>query len=378
MASTNRYPVRNAPSPQGSPQRARPVPANDNKPPKRAPIPANDNKPPLPGSNRLPSIPPGWSKRAWGRALARAGLRAVPIVGNALLAWEIANWLYDQMMAPSGPPMGYTPVPCTPGSGGFDGYSIFGYPCGAWATSGAIVLPGVTLWEGVSPIYEWQYDPGQAHPTQKYSVKTEWHRVAPPYAPPRKPVFLPDIIPLPGWINPIPTPFSPQPLPVPRPVRRPDYDPPPNAEHHPGPRPEFRPIPGPSAAPNPGLNPRPSRPGKGTKERKVQGTGRTRGALGWLLSNYSEANDMLDALHSALPDKLQKGNTPYEKFKDLYANPDKIDMAKAMANLINDQVSDPKMAEFFQKSQEALSQWGLQLGDLKGIGGSSGPWSGLR
>ena len=155
------------------------------------------------------------------------------------------------------------------------------------------------------------------------------------------------------------------------------FDPaPPIAEHHPGRPPEFRPIPGPSA--RPGLNPRPKRPGKGVKERKLQGGGRTRGALGWLLSNYSEAGDMLDALHSALPEKLQKGRTPYEKFKDLYAHPDQIDMVKAMGNLINDQVSDPKMAEFFQKSQEALAQWGLQLGDLKGIGGSSGPWAGLR
>lgn len=100
----------------------------------------------------------------------------------------------------------------------------------------------------------------------------------------------------------------------------------------------------------------------------------TRKGLGFILSQLSEAGDALDAFHSALPKEYQSDGNMNEKFQALYQHWDKVDMAEAMGNLIEDMVADPKMAQVFDKAQREQEKWGLDLGGLKGFEGSSGIW----
>lgn len=203
-----------------------------------------------------------------------------------------------------------------------------------------------------------------------------------PKAPEKNPVMFPPVLPLEPAPLPLP-PFMPdiyrppgtrQPLPLRPPIR--------NRPAHPNPWPDVPtrapewPTAGHDLGPPTGV-PAPlfaEPPPKGTKEKKGQGPGNVRKKLGQILSGYSEAGDLLDALHGALPEKYQKGKTPLQKFMDLYNHADEIDIQKAVENLINNQVSDRYYGDFFKQVQEQFADAGLDLGDLRGLGGDSGIW----
>lgn len=379
--STNRYPV-------ARPQPVRPsrpvwVPANDNRPRVRVPIPANDNwggrlaRPA--GASRIPAA-------AAARMLPRVLARAIPLVGFAWTAWELYN-LWKDWSGSSGfaPPVGWVklseePRPTDtwrPSSwGGFKAWSYRGgspFPAYIWPGD---TYPLPDTFPDADPHYWWEwvdYPPGYWPPGEEYqAVRSVWGRdfsVENPL-PPRE-VLVPDIpyIEVP-WE--IPLPLKPTPVPVNPPVR-PPWGRPPNAEN---------PDPGgePSVPPRPvsPLNPRP--PGPGVRERKVKGNRGFRAVLGAALSGYSEVGDLVDAIYDALPKKyqLKTDKTIADKLKTLWKHIDRVRMGDAMANIVEDQVSDPKMAEAFDYMQKQLEAWGLDVPGLRGVEGSSGIWSAIR
>lgn len=85
--------------------------------------------------------------------------------------------------------------------------------------------------------------------------------------------------------------------------------------------------------------------GPGTKEKKWIANADPRTAAVRVLNKITEANDFIDALWDALPKKCQtkvKGSqtTPQQKFKDLYACSDQIDLCSALNNVVNNEVQD--------------------------------------
>ena len=107
--------------------------------------------------------------------------------------------------------------------------------------------------------------------------------------------------------------------------------------------------PGPPAPPTVGYaippRPRNARPGGRRKEVKVRMM--VVGRIAWGIVNFiTESIDFLDAIHGALPYKLQakptKGHkpTPTEKAEKVWRHLDELDMAKAVENFVNNQVED--------------------------------------
>lgn len=102
----------------------------------------------------------------------------------------------------------------------------------------------------------------------------------------------------------------------------------------------------PNKAPRPVPNFVPKRPpGPGVKERKTRAQ-KILLALVGILDAFTEAEDLLDAFHDALPDRF-KSKLPKNKLKadeaklrDLYAHWDKVDLDSALFNAAWNQVQD--------------------------------------
>lgn len=339
---SNRYPGRN-------PQR----PRRDSRPvrPKRdySDFP-NDNSP---GKGRPGKRAINWRRWA-GRGLTGSALLYAGYEVGKYIAEEWSkdqNWVYT---SPGGYVYDSSCTQPTPQIGA-PGWSAYSYPCGAYSPSYDNTQP---LW-GVAPWAYWwgEYMPdiGNQSPNQIYGVADFWKKVDglpvdayhPPYViPGQMPEIFPDI-----WNYP----YAP-------PVRRPRYD----EEADPRTRPRRRPRPA----------QRPGRPPKDTKEKKTKAQSAVRRFLGHLLSNYSELIDVLEALHDALPKEFQSDSKkPQDMFKALWEHIDKVDMGKAMENMLWDIKTDPIYAEeVFDKIQTWAESNGIELGDLKGLGGDSSLW----
>ncbi len=81
-------------------------------------------------------------------------------------------------------------------------------------------------------------------------------------------------------------------------------------------------------------------PQKGTKERKLVTQKPILKAISTAYTALTEVKDFIDAMHKALPKKLQKGKRPQEKLADLYGNLDKIDPVEAFKNLLENHLKD--------------------------------------
>lgn len=117
-------------------------------------------------------------------------------------------------------------------------------------------------------------------------------------------------------------------------------------------------IPGPGK-PNPPVRPGEGgpvvgRPPRGTKERKVHARNMAPGL--WNVANMaSEAADFVEAFHDALPPKYRsKDASTAQMLEDLYRHWDKVDMSKALTNLIMNEAKDWAIGKL---SQSMLRQW---------------------
>lgn len=358
---------------------------------------------PLPG--KLPVVMP---RVAF--PLGRMAGRLFPWLGLGLLAWEL--WMLYQNYAPPEDMNGCRAI--KPDRRQYYGYLPYDF---CFSDSGVLDLmqpvwsPGYNAWYIVQP----NNDPPNPNRQESVSFKVlnpaEFHPVPGrdftpppgetiPYLPPQ-PMF-----PVVPWVPIAVPPLSPQPLPIPRPPFVPEY---PNPEQPPGPvvippprpglEPNPQPVPwspphtgfpsdpdaeaGPGKRPRPGRRPRPEptpqpepfparRPGRGKKERKLRGTAGQRRLLGWLLSAASEAGDLLEALHDALPKDFQGKDHPKSMFEALYKHWDKVNMDEAFANIWNNQVEDKYFGEFFKAFQDAASEAGLDFPSLRDVGGNFG------
>lgn len=369
-AASNRYP---ASRPVYNPRPARPVAANDNRPRVRAPFPANDNTP----AGWRPRVPPGVGRRAVFWMAARSAARFVPIVGAVLTAADLiklGSMVLGMLELPRRVPPGYRWEPCVPPPPAtFYGYSTLGNICGNWNQTNPPLIDPRTFTSRIS-FYEWGqrgFFPSQIR-VGRYVVTSAGP--VPVYPFPRVTLPVPVHVPSPDPLTP---PGYPMPEPVPLPVRRPNWDPLPNPEtgippvgsHPPVGRIDRPPVVGPDPLPA-------RRPGRGDRERKVMASARARKLMGWALSQFSEVGDLVDALYDALPDDVQSNDDKNlaQKFKRLYDNIDRVDMAEAMTNMINDQVTDPKFAEQFERMQNLFESYGIEVPDLRGTSGSSGLW----
>lgn len=376
MAS-NRYPNRGAAArPQPGPDihlpKVRPIPANDNLPPKWG-LPANDNFPgKIPKPFGQPRVKPGWIG-----GVIRGPLlgRLLPFIGWMLLAydlWELYQW-YMRNNQSNYAGQGV----CVPEANWINPL----YPTNRWgwrssSNCGPNPGPGVGLPTSI-PAQPFGSNYLFLHhlafmSTQEIQDFRWWYYPTPwdgknPLDGGMIPMPIPLERPVPEeWWDPMTLPpLGPMPRPVSPPVRRPLF---PDGRPEgtlrgnvePGFTPDLR------ASPQP--YPRPQRPPPKTKERKIKGQqGGIRKFLGWVVSNASEAFDLLDALHDALPKKYQAkpGATLKEKFDALYANSDKIDMAKAMEGIINDAATDKYYAEVFEKFQDVMESYGIDVASLR-------------
>lgn len=388
MPSTNRYPKSNPVSAGGSrPQTypRRPLapyrPTRPWTPPVRKPaVFPGLPRPTVPFGKRLPLpglIPPVVPRVTlpWIRVFARLN----PWLFAALTLYELWQ-LYQQWEAPGDANQCGRVV--NPGFPQYVRYTQYGF-CWSdvWGLDPAI---SSTSWSSAYR-YLTQFQP-RNYPSNWSCESIWWKEVTAPEPHPELPeVGLPE--PVPDFILP-PSPMLPQmpwfpitvpPLaPMPSPIPRPPFIPqmpnpeavsPPVGNYPPGQEPGSRPR------PRKRLNPRP--PGRGVKERKLKGTAQQRKFLGWLLSGASEANDLLDALHDALPKEFQGRDHPASKWEALYKHWDKVDMSEAFTNIWNNQATDKYYGEAFKKLQEGLSEAGFDFPSPRDIGGQFG-LSGLR
>lgn len=355
------------------------------------PLPANDNFP-----GRLPKAPAGIPPRLYRRLAGRMLVRGLPLIGWAWTAWELYNLWKDfnggKWIAP---PVGWTKN--ADYTNNLEKSGVYGAPDTEWAglrtwnysgyTGGTLrrdpaQVPGADAFPNASPHYWWEKVTGGKPANAPYAaVKSRWVRQnnAPLYLPPR-PVFIP-------WVHPIDIPgvpllpLAPMPVPVPKPVRMPGvffppdiHNPDPAGNREPGLK--YRRKPGTKTETKTDDRPQQvRRPRRKEKERKVTGNKKHLAFMGWILSQYSEVGDLVDALHSALPENLQVQGSMKEKLKALYQHWAEVDMTQAMQNIIEDMVTDPKFAGVFEEMQERQEEFGLDLGGLKGLEGSSGIWT---
>lgn len=363
---SNRYPARNVPFTRPDNRRPRvKLPPNV----KRIHRPANDNI-------------PGRVARAAKRNLYRRYSRAALIAGVVLTAYELGRLVYEHLEEQGWmrtAPGGYRfhsycerPTPIV----GPMGWSAFSYPCGAAASAS---FPDTEPNWGVAP---WAYFWAEWKPIDpsldRYAVREYWERVSsdptPPYVLPPIPQFVPhpEILPLPQ--------------PARLPIRRTPWDDPDDFQRprgdlkfprwrNPKRKPEEEPDPDDDPNKQPRPEPLPSRPGKGEKEIKRGGTKGLRAALGWALSTYSEAGDLVDALHDALPDHLQVKGPLHKKVEALWKNANEIDMQEAVQNIIQEAQEDRVWGKQFDKMQKEFEKYGVELPDLRGASGGSILWS---
>lgn len=380
---SNRYSGAIQRAPRQSPVSApRFTPANDNIRP-RVPLPANDN---VPGRGFLPDKPPGVPPAIFRRMAMRIALRALPMIGWAWTAFELYRWWRDwQASRADVPPYGWVKTAEAPVPIHFFGHTGTWEGSAAWMERSYLLGHVRATPRQISPLddlnppqnpHYWWYDATfpEGFPERLIAVRSVWQRdlsiPTPDIRPPRT-IILPPIAPLP-YPDPLPLPLSPTPVPVPRPVRDP-YAPylsvnleNPNPVGY-GPSPALPPVETPRLA---------ARPGRREKERKVQTSSAMRRFLGRTLSNYSEVGDAVDAFYDALPKRFQNEDdkTIADKMRTLYEHWDKVEMDKAMTNLVRDMVEDPKLAKAFRKMQQEQEKAGLELGGIRGIQGSSGLW----
>ena len=389
MPSSNRYPKPNPVRPGGSrpqtyPRRTRPPyrPTRPFSPPVRKPaVFPGMPRPVGPFGKRLPLpgyIPPVVPRIAypWLRVFSRLN----PWLFAAVTLYELWQ-LYKQWDTPAGANI------CRPATPGFPKYMR--YLRYGFCTQGFVITDPViasTNWQPLKP-YLSEVEPMNVPNNRK--MRTLWWKYIPPEEPhpemPPEGLPLPEVVPI---LPPVPLvpqipwfPISVPPLsPVPPPIHRPPFVPPmPNPETNAPPvgnyPPGHEPAPRSRVRPQQRLRPRP--PGRRVKERKLKGTAQQRKFLGWLLSSASEANDLLDALHDALPKEFQGRDHPASKWEALYKNWDKVDMSEAFTNIWNNQATDKYYGEAFKKLQDGLSEAGFDFPSPRDIGGQFG-LSGLR
>lgn len=193
-------------------------------------------------------------------------------------------------------------------------------------------------------------------------IPGSWPEITPGGDPMPIPVTDPIIVP--PWVEPFVPPGRPRPDPTSPPVRRPPpLRPPPRPEGSTGGSTD--PWVGPGPRPDTVTNPEP--PGPGVRERKVRAShAAARRFLGWLTGAASEAGDLLDALHDALPDELQaEGKTYADKVEALWQGWEHVDMAEAFENIWSNEVEDKYLGEFFQGVQDGMAISGVDFGGLK-------------
>ena len=91
-------------------------------------------------------------------------------------------------------------------------------------------------------------------------------------------------------------------------------------------------------------------------------------AFGKGLSTYSEVGDFIESLWDALPERYQTEDAHIgEKMMDLYENINEIDMAKAVENLIKNEIDDRIVGKLIGK---ATDTFGNNLGNalVTGLG----------
>lgn len=393
---SNRFPTKRALAGQQSKTGPKYQPANDNLPRNRPlkmpgrPLPANDNFP-----GRLPKAPSGIPPRLYRRLAGRMLLRGLPLFGWAWTAWEVYNlWKDWGQYRVMWPPVGWRKT--NDYTNDLEKTGVYGRPDTAWAgprvwtwqgAPGGLLYtasnpPGPDGFPNASPHYQWDYVSGGNPTYAPYAaVRSRWERITgePLYLPPR-PVWIPYSVPY--YVPGVPLlPLAPMPVPVPKPVRWPGvffppdiHNPDPVGNREPGLK--YRRRPGQQTQNKPDDKPvQVRRPRRKEKERKVTGNKKHLQFLGWILSQYSEVGDLVDALHSALPEKLQVQGSIKDKLKALYQHWAEVDMTQAVQNMVEDMVTDPKFAGVFEEMQERQEEFGLDLGGLKGLEGSSGIWT---
>lgn len=395
---SNRFPTRRALAGQQSKSGPKYQPSNDNAPRNRPlkmpgrPLPANDNFP-----GRLPKAPAGIPPRLYRRLAKRMLLRGIPIIGWAWTAWELYNlWKDWQGYFTELPPYGWNKVaewdpdwadPYWSQHAEWGATKIWTYQgyLGGVSRNNA-QTPTTDAFPEASPHYWWKKIEYDVTVSQPYNgVASRWERdysVPDEYILPPRPVFIPFGSPVPFGVP--MHPLAPMPVPVPKPIRLPGISFPGDphnvdADGYNDPGLKYRRKPKPSTNPVQGEQPSQARrPRRKEKERKVTGSKKHLKFLGWILSQYSEIGDLVDALHGALPKELQVNGPMNAKLKALYEHWDKVDMTQAVQNMVEDMVTDPKWAGVFEEMQERQEEFGLDLGGLKGLEGSSGIWPTIR
>lgn len=390
-----------------------PKPANDNYPSRRQdtpqrPTPANDNWP------SLNDIGEGVGK-AWPYAkpyqkyfvlvnaaaladayLSRPGIHEkIEPYSDGVMQMGPADWpvtAYSPAISANGPTQHLTGLLYTssPPPGYIEGQNLGYYPPGIQAGTDSLIYPGskvtynemyniygIQWWAGVGLWYVVNTN-GNAYPSAQRAYWTWTGNTYPGFETwewpiryrPAQPAIVPEI------------PFIPAPKPQMTPMdvrtngaprKRPVKDPP-DLVFGPRGRPATRPA-----------SHEFKRPPRGTKEPGKTGSYGPSKILSKILSSITEAGDVIDAVYDALPDKIRKKAwgkyapkgekgvppvvSPQMKLKVLYENADKIDVKKALRNVVAEQVADRAWAQQSQWTQKGYRspyyggrKVGLELG----------------
>lgn len=376
------------------PARGRPTPAA--RPPGPFPRPAPRPyggpafKPPVPFGQK----PPGELVRY---VLPRVPGRLVPFLGWALLAydlWQLWQWwhkpnsMYGDWQLICYKPhsnswVSYLPAPLVVP---YCDFATYASPMPE--TPPKTILRGDEIegWIGRGRVWEqWTTYDGGFQP-ERMTVPVEqpvpvpvlpWPAVDPWYIPIVQPV--PPPLPIPWPLLPGRSPARQPPGPVERPERGPIRElppveplPPPSPEVLPVPDPGMPPVPVPTPVPTPVpspgavvevepgsppvLQPEPPhkwRPPSGKEKERKRGLKPLDFAwFKWAASAITESSDLIKAVYDALPVKerrfyasrrgkwMDKDITPQDRLARIYANYDKLDMAKVVQNVIANQIED--------------------------------------
>jgi len=348
----------------------------------------------------------------------RLATRAIPWIGEALLAYDVYQWVreivtrtvtdghpFDPDLAgwvkTQGPYEGFGWVFDGTGDNWFaDPSGTFGAwpegtafpittdigasPAGAGdATVLRRVSLGVYPWPGHwwNPSGEWARDPESVDPTQRASTSVE-HVPQTSIVPRGQEVSAPAWRDLPFW-EPNPN-FSPH--------ERTDKGPKPEAEAEPDlpvgytPSAEYQPGKPPVVRPDAPPTPR-EPPGPGEKERKVQV--KVGGAAAKIINFATESLDLINALYDALPYEFRPGYyklhgkggkvfykkrwnaSQWQRMKALYEHWDKVNVPDALKNVLWNDLMDRAFGKWGQLSRKARQK----LGDrYPGQGFQLGPW----
>lgn len=384
--------------PAPTPSRA---PANDN-----VRTPANDNVP-----GRSASGFRSASRRA-GLALAgRLAARAVPLLGLALLLWDLWELYEEWQQLQEDQPLGSVDLPpdwvelCNHSVGWNKGTSR-AMSCGNvfipidpedFKHTGIKWVPSLGRYE----IRNYRHPaPGLVAPNDarfSYRARSPFYGTRPVpdpdsawISPPKNPVYMPTEVPnAPPWLDPNSSPIGvPVPVPMPPPYRviphrrpnpwrapseRPQRGPAPaprrsvNTNPRTVERPIWNPEPGPSASPRP--RPRFQRPRRGEKERKMVAAIHQRSLLGLLINGVTEGLDALYAVWDALPDRCKEGwrkPPPQIAAAQIYSCFEHLDLNQAAWNLLEEQFEDAVIGTLGQAQGRANA--GLPFSFGVGVG----------